>query len=242
MIEKAVNPSGQTILFDDSNHTYKIEGSNKQLISCTTFIGKFTPEFDSAKHSKRFAEKNGMTQKEVLQMWEDNKVASTDLGTEVHAYAEAYMLNKELPTIKIKAAKKRIENLTPILDYLLDEFELIDNEKIIFSEKLGIAGTIDLLMKKGENIYIYDWKTNKEIKQGNSFGKMMLYPVDNLEDCNLNHYALQLNIYKTILIEEKYFPKNTKFFMCLFHITDEEIVPYRIKDLDEEVWKMISHE
>lgn len=239
MIRKAQNPSGHTVIFDEDSHTYFVEETKQQLVSCTKFIKSFTPKFDAEKHSKRIAEKEGATQEEVLQTWEDKKLASLDLGTQVHAYAEAYMMDKKIPQLTNEEALKRVQELIPIMDYLLKTYKILNTEVIIFSERLGISGTIDLLMQKKDTVYIYDWKTNAEIKKHNGWDKYMHYPLEHLEDCNFMHYSLQLNIYKTILIEENYFPKNTKFVMCLFHVTNDGVEPYKVNDMSDEVSQIL---
>ena len=239
MIKTAKNPSGNTVIFNEDKHTYKVKETRQRLKSCTKFIKMFTPEFDDDYFSKKKAKDLGIPQEDVLEMWEKKRVRSTDLGTAVHEWAEAYLLNEELPKPRNNRVKRRIETLKPIIEYLANEFVFIDSEKIIFSEKLGISGTIDLLMKKDNTIYIFDWKTNKEIKKVNNWGNKMLEPIEHLDDCNLIHYMLQLNIYKKILIEENYFPKNTKFSMCIFHITDEDVIPYHIEHMDYEIRKML---
>jgi len=237
---KAKNPNGLTVVFNEEDHTYIIEETKQKLKSCTQFIHEFIPEFEKDRISKRVAEKCGLTQEEILQQWEDEKNLACDLGTQVHAYAESFLLGNKLPKITNEKAKIFLNGLDPVLAYLKNEYELVDSEKIIFSPRLGISGTIDLLMRKGNRIYIFDWKTNKKIKTEGFNHQKCLYPIEHLEDCNLNHYSLQLNIYKTILIEEDYYPKDTKYSMCLFHISEKGIEPYKVKHMDNEVWSMIK--
>ena len=48
---------------------------------------------------------------------------------------------------------------------------------------------------------LIDWKTNEEISKSSFGGKKMFGPCYNLQDCNFNHYSLQLEIYKQALLK-----------------------------------------
>jgi ATP-dependent exoDNAse (exonuclease V) beta subunit len=70
---------------------------------------------------------------------------------------------------------------------------------------LNIAGQIDCLVKNGNEIVIIDHKTNKKLDLKGGFNTVtkstakMLYPLNNLDDCNFNHYQLQLSTYAWML-------------------------------------------
>ena len=98
----------------------------------------------------------------------------------------------------------------------------LEAEKVIASPKLGIAGTVDLLLKKDNQLYIADWKFVREIKYNNIWRKAK-FPIQHLDDCNYYKYVLQLNLYSYILRKEGYFPDYQKHNMVLYHITDEDI-------------------
>lgn len=68
----------------------------------------------------------------------------------------------------------------------------------------GIFGQIDRLWV-GDNrrFWIRDFKSNKKIDTSNRF-QMMKYPINYIEDCNYNHYRLQLSLYAWILINLGY--------------------------------------
>lgn len=97
-----------------------------------------------------------------------------------------------------------------------------------------ISGTIDVLLVKGNDFVIIDWKTNrneitfesgyyKKDKPTNEHTnvwipakKYMFFPIDNLEDCVGNHYKLQLSLYANMVEQFGY---NCKAIL-LFHIRD----------------------
>ena len=111
--------------------------------------------------------------------------------------------------------------------------------------KLRIAGQIDLLVKKGNKIIIGDWKTNKKIDLKSFFdsktktSSKMKYPLNNLDDCNYNHYCLQLSTYAWMI--QKLNPEFEIEDLVLVHFdhTDNMTV-YHLPYLKDEVIKMLS--
>jgi ATP-dependent exoDNAse (exonuclease V) beta subunit len=93
--------------------------------------------------------------------------------------------------------------------------------------------------KKAGEYQIWDYKTNKEIKTGNNFGNKMKNPISHLEECELNTYSLQLNLYKH-LIEKN---TNIKIGKCYLVWINEAIDDYKVietKDLMTEVKIMLE--
>ena len=75
-------------------------------------------------------------------------------------------------------------------------------------------------------IQIYDWKRCKEILYESPYNKTALTPcISHLPDTNFWHYALQLNVYKTIL-EQKYGKKVTGLYLVCLHPDN----PYKTYD------------
>ena len=67
----------------------------------------------------------------------------------------------------------------------------------------------------------------------------MLYPIDNIEDCNYVHYCLQLNIYKYFI--EKYAGINIKkTFIVYFDENKDNYEIIRIKNLKNEAIKLLE--
>ena len=64
---------------------------------------------------------------------------------------------------------------------------------------------------------IYDWKRAKDISKNNKFNKYALTEcIGSIPDTKYWHYALQLNIYKSIL-ERKYDKTVTKLALVVLH-------------------------
>jgi len=53
------------IYFDEKKHSYTNVKTNERYISATTLIGKFKKPFDTDKHSKRVADREGVSQEEI---------------------------------------------------------------------------------------------------------------------------------------------------------------------------------
>ena len=75
--------------------------------------------------------------------------------------------------------------------------------------ELKVAGQVDLLIIDHDGgVYILDWKTNKELKKKSYYNQKvrksvrMKYPLNNLDDCNFNHYQLQLSLYYWIVSKQ----------------------------------------
>jgi ATP-dependent exoDNAse (exonuclease V) beta subunit len=228
-MQKTVEHNGIKCFFDEQWHSYRTS-TGKKLVSGTKYLKQFFKEFDAQSISKTYAAKRGLEQQDVLNMWGDKAKRSQAIGNACHLYAEKYFTGQHglvLDGLKHSPHVKDLEVLFPVvgrfIDSLLQTKKLIECEKIVFSERNGVAGTIDLLMHDDYVLYLFDWKSNEKIDKENSFqnclGPLWPYP-----DCNYIKYAAQLNLYREILVTENYFPQFKQIQMCLFHITPKGIV------------------
>ena len=83
-------------------------------------------------------------------------------------------------------------------------------QHFVYLNSAGLCGQADLVSIVNGKINILDYKTNKEIKEKGftnweGITSKMYNPVSHLDDCNLNHYNLQLSIYAYII--KKHNPK-----------------------------------
>ena len=147
-------------------------------------------------------------QQNILDEWDKTNAESCERGTKIHSELENSMYNM--------GANVSLKKFGVGGKFVCDKGRTaLDLENGVYPEYLisrvspdgvlRIAGQIDLLVKKGNEIYILDWKTNKEIKQKAGFNTQtrsevkMLYPLNLLPDCNYYHYALQLSTYAWML-------------------------------------------
>lgn len=206
------------IKFQEEGHSYtNINEEDKfQWVSVTSLIGQFKEKFDAVEVSEKCSKgKNpkykGVDPVEIRESWNKESKRATDLGSWYHDQREKDMLQfksvtrdgVEIPIISpiIKGAIKIAPN------------QKIDNglypEHFVYLKSASVCGQADRVEVVNHRLDVYDYKTNKEIKtRGHQFWdgtrKMMLGPVKHLEDCETNHYALQLSTYMYIMMKHNY--------------------------------------
>lgn len=238
MILSAVNPAGHTIHFDSDLHKYYTD-SGIILTSVTQFVSSFFPKFNTYLISQKYAEKHGLQADDVRSQWKQKQIVASRLGTEIHNYAQSLFIQKPLVFNTVDLSGRRAD-LCQAVDQaylsLTKRFVYIAAEKIIFSINLGLAGTTDLLLSdpKKNAVLILDWKTNSNITQENMW-QNALTPICHLEDCDYNKYLLQLNIYRKILLHEKYFPEVDEIRMALAHLQNRRVTWIPLPVIESDV-------
>jgi hypothetical protein len=166
------------ITFDAKKHKYSDE-DGIEYISVTTLLGQLFP-FDRNMIAKQISNNPNSPYykwplKKIFKDWSDSAVQ----GTILHNACEKFILDGIIPDddiLKIcvqQYAKLKFKGKTV-------------PEQLVYSKKLKIAGTIDLLEFCDNIIYIYDIKTYKKITKD-----------------RIHKLSLQLEIYKR-LAEEIY--------------------------------------
>jgi hypothetical protein len=239
MDKKAYNPSGKCVVFNEAAHTYKVD--KKQFTSVTTVLGEFFPKFDAERISYFVARREGKEQQEILDMWDKARDDACIYGTAVHLYAECKLLNEELPEPANKKEATAFKLLDKYIPSLLEDYEVVEAEKIIFSEKHELAGMIDLVLrnKKTGKYALLDWKTNKKIEKKNKHSKPAFHPIDHLNDSNYTKYQLQLNLYKYLMETEGYVDSIDD--LILVHIRPRSVKVMKIALLTEEIENILQY-
>jgi len=236
---KVSENNGLICKFEPEYHRYLCE--DIRLASVTTVVKRYFPVFDTEGISRRYALKHGLSQDHVKKMWKDKGIKSATHGTNCHAFAEAICL-KEKPYPKPKTTKEALhfKHIYNYIKKLATKYQLVDVESIFFSLQLQLAGMLDLILLDKENrrLILADWKTNEKIVKNNPY-QTGINGFEHLSDCNLNHYHLQLNMYKGLLIFEEFYKdlgiKEENIIMVLLHVTDNGVVYYKVPDLTNEV-------
>ena len=112
---------------------------------------------------------------------------------------------------------------------------------------LKISGQVDLLIIDGDDVWIIDWKTNKEIKKTSYYDRfkkkhqMMKFPINNLMDTNFWHYTMQLSTYMYMLQQIR--PNLKCKGLMLIHIDKEtgKETKYPVEYLKSDVERMMKH-
>lgn len=263
------------LIFDPTTHTYRTE-QNEEFTSVTKLISKYKQPFDQ-KLAAIKASRNkkgkwyGMPTEEIISVWEKESKRSIDLGNWYHDQREKDLLQCETITLggqvlNIHPCQYDEQNRKTAPDQKLGDG--VYPEFFLYLPSAGIAGQSDRVTISSGKVDILDYKTNKEIKtQGyrnyEGITQKMLYPLSHLDDCNLNHYAVQLSIYMYIIL--KHNPLYNPGDLTLHHVVFEEdydkdpfgypiylrdvngefiikdVIPYKLPYLKREVHTLIEH-
>ena len=187
------------------------------------------------------------TQQDILDKWQKENMEACDRGTKIHAQMENSMYSDNVSLEKFGIGGKFIGKKNYCT---LDLENAVYPEYLIYRVSddgiLRIAGQIDLLIKQGNEITLADWKTNKKIDLKGGFDvktkktDKMLYPLGKLDDCNFNHYTLQLSTYAWML--QKLNPDFIIKDLILYHFDhDGNETLYHCDYLKSDVENMLYH-
>jgi PD-(D/E)XK nuclease superfamily len=246
LAEKNRHPRDEHITFDEGPHIYHVHGEGGYT-SVTTWNHHHFAEFDAdaiidtMMRGRRMQDPTykyyGMTRQQILADWDKNRDAASSAGTAMHYDIECYyngcVVNN--PSVEYRYFQEFLRDFPELKPYR--------TEWMVYYEELKISGSIDMLFENPDGtLLIYDWKRCKEIAFENNYGKTALTPcISHLPDTNFWHYALQLNVYKTIL-EHKYDKKVVGLFLVCLHPDN----PYKTYDrievpfLDAEMKALIE--
>ena len=188
-------------------------------------------------------------QQDILDEWANTNRIACERGTKIHSQLENSFYNAG-SNITLKKfgiggkfeCKKNYNELDMEYGIYPEYLIYYDNPKV----GLHIAGQIDLLVKNSNEINIIDHKTNAKIDTKGFYNSStrstdkMLYPLTNLDECNFNHYQLQLSTYAWMIqkINPDFVIKN----LILNHYDhDGKNTLYNCSYLKDEVEKMLKH-
>jgi hypothetical protein len=218
--------------FYPEKHKYVSEDGTDWL-SVTSLISNFKQPFDAdaiaLKSSKNKKSKwYGMTPEEIKEAWKAEANRATTLGTWYHNQREADIC--ELNNIERKGVTVSIFKPVEIQGVKHSPNQKLTDgvypEHLVYLKSAGICGQSDLVEVINGEVHITDYKTNKEIKLSGFTNwegatQKMQSPVSHLDDCHLNHYALQLSMYMFIIL--KHNPKLKFGSLTIHHILFEEV-------------------
>ena len=224
-----------SIVFNASDHSYKsIDGAEAiDWISVTTIISSLKKGFDAKVISEKVSKNKrskwyGVEPKDIEAIWKNEADRATTLGTYYHNQREDDLcsfasIEREGVTIPVFAPSGETDGIRYAPLQKLDSG--IYPEHMVYLRSAGICGQSDLVEVVNSKVNIIDYKTNKEIKteaftNWEGVSEKMLDPISHLDDCNFNHYALQLSIYMYIIL--KHNPKLKPGRIFIHHITFEQ--------------------
>jgi hypothetical protein len=223
-----------TIAFKSDDHSYvSINDEKINWISVTTIINHFKKSFDAKKVAEKVSKNKkskwfGINPLEIQNIWNCESARATALGTYYHdqrendicSFASMEKNGITIPVIQPLPLKDGLK-IAPI-----QKLEPgIYPEHMVYLKSAGICGQSDLVEVVNNTVNIIDYKTNKEIKKESyvnwdGFSEKLSNPLNNLDDCNFNHYALQLSVYMYIIL--KHNPKLKVGKMLIHHVIFDE--------------------
>ena len=199
----------KNIDFFPESHIYII--NNKVAQSVTTILKQYVKPFERDYWANKKADETCVAVEDILTKWEYNAKFSQIKGRLVHQFLECCFTNQnfEYPEELIvnefgfDPIQTPFNSIVKVAkQFLLDidkKMYPVASELIIGHGEYLVGGTIDQLFynKKSGNLEIWDWKTNKEIKTTSRYSH--LSPLEHIPYTELDHYSLQLSLYKYIV-------------------------------------------
>jgi hypothetical protein len=229
-VRKKLADMEQDITFTEATHRYTYK--DKVFKSVTTVLKDYFP-FDAFGVATKLSKMKshplygGKTPQQILDMWG----AKRDYGTARHLFAEKYIQGDHV------AIKDPVDIVTK---RFIDEMEFDDviAEPIVCAPDWGLCGMIDALVCKKGKWYIYDWKTDKEIRKSAFVGgENPQCPglLSDFDNCNFNKYTFQLGVYKLIL--ETFYDISIEG-LAVVHLNEFGATEYEVP-LEEKVTKKV---
>lgn len=233
------------IRLEPISHTYSNDlFPNVRYTSVTTVLGTYRHPFDEEYHSKRVAERRGVTPESVIAEWRELNRLANEYGTNLHEILERFLLApKRLYSVRDEFEQQVIGAFRDVCfmrNLTLLNSETIKPEYIMsieYDEEHGIAGTADIIEDLPNNMFnVWDFKTNKAFNYFNKYGEFLKFPVEHLSECQYNDYALQLSIYAVMYEREtgKKFNRAGLFYWDK-NIENFELIPIPYMKKDAEM-------
>lgn len=223
------------VKFLPEDHKYVSIDPNENIpwVSVTSVISKLKQPFESDKIAEKSSKNRrskwfGMTKDQILSVWKSESDRAISVGNWYHNQREEDILGID----NIERHGKTIPIMKPVADSdgtkIAPDQRLTDGmypEHFVYMKSLGVCGQSDLVEIVDGVVHITDYKTNKEIrsesyKSWEGLSQKMNHPVSHLDDCNLNHYNIQLSIYMYMIL--KHNPKLRPGTLMIQHILFED--------------------
>jgi hypothetical protein len=261
--------------FTAEDHKYTSVDPNENIdwLSVTSFVALFKHPFDreavATKASKNPKSKwYGLTVDEIVEIWSNETTRAITLGSWYHDQREEEVIMCDT----LQRSGIDLPIVRPLMDgdvKLSPDQSLVPGiypEHLVYLKSAKLCGQADRVEVVGQQIDLYDYKTNKKIdteswKNWEGVSKKMLGPLSHLDDCNLNHYALQLSTYMYMMQKHNHQlkPGKIQIHHIIFEVEDydkygypitaydpngdpivKEVVPYDLPYYKSEVRAMIK--
>jgi ATP-dependent exoDNAse (exonuclease V) beta subunit len=263
------------LIFNSKTHTY-LTDDNQEYLSVTKLISKYKQPFNQIEAANKASRNRrgkwfNIPADQIIEVWNQEAERSITLGNWYHDQREKDVLGCETLSyegfqLPVHHCLYNEEGLKEATEQRIPEG--VYPEFFLYLPSAGIAGQSDRVTIANGKVDILDYKTNKEIKtQGfrnfEGITQKLLYPLSHLDDCNLNHYTIQLSIYMYIIL--KHNPMYTPGTLTLQHVIFEEdydknpygypiylrdnegnpivkdVIQYKLPYLKDEVLNLLDH-
>lgn len=179
------------VTLNHDTHVYTNTETGEVYTSVTTFIGKYKKPFDKDKWSKYVAQRDGLSQEEVLDKWSNITTTAQNRGTNVHLIMENYIKEKKIE----KGYEEFVDSFIKKTNGIILPDSKILSEELLYSHEHKLAGTADLIVENKNIFHVMDFKTNKKFNYTNKYNEYFFEPIDYLPQCEFTTYTIQLSIY-----------------------------------------------
>jgi len=255
-------PQDKDIEFISDGHKYIHKPTGTQLASVSSVYSSYFEEFDTARWAVYKARERGIEPDDMADLWKCNGDCASFAGTHMHAQIERYLNGERDLDLQCTFTHDSIyRHVVKDLD-ISKEISFFHNfiaqysdirpfrtEWCVYDLGLGIAGTIDLVCRTGENeVELFDWKrSNKLIDKFSQrvidhsrFGNHAIHGLEYIPDTSYWHYVLQQNLYKYIL-ENNYGLKVTAMHLVVLHPDNSRFYVVKVVDASRAITTIIRN-
>lgn len=193
------------LTFEEKPHKYYVNGTPISK-SVSTLIKQFCLPFDEEEISKTKAEREQISQENLLRSWHEKRDNSLMIGKSAHLFGELYTFNRNLrPQTNFDLAIMKFWNSLP------EHVVPVIVEQPMYHKVKLYAGTPDaiLMNKETGKLIIIDYKTNEDLFK-NFKGQKLTERFSTYLDNPFNKYQIQLSYYKILLEQVGYEVSSTK--------------------------------
>lgn len=238
------------VIFRAENHSYESLDPNERIswLGVTSLVGLFKPKFDPVAQSIKSSQNprskwHGVDPVKIQAIWSAEGDRGMTNGSKYHDQRESDLLSIDT----IERAGRPLPIIKPIYNNGIKEAPIqkltegIYPEHFVYLKSAGLCGQSDRVEVVKNVIDVVDYKTNKEIKKESfrnweGISEKMLGPLAHLDNCNFNHYALQLSTYLYIMLKHNpnYKPGKLMLHHIIFEKTGDDEFGYPILKRDSE--------
>ena len=202
------------LIFKEADHSYiSPDEPERKWLSVTGIISKFKEKFDQKAVAATVVKKKkskwyGMHPDEVIAIWNKETNRALKMGTWYHNARENEV--DACQTIQRQGVDLPIVRSLENTDYKEAPSQRLSPgiypEHFMYLDSSTICGQADRVEVIGDTVDVYDYKTNKKIDKTSytdwqGVSKKMYAPLNHLDDCNMNHYTIQLSIYMYMILK-----------------------------------------